>query len=124
MTLKDITNTIDAIMADNKKARNENNYIKLIENGFACLEYINKIINISIDAEREYRKYEATLLMELKEQGNKGKNGEAETRAKATEYYIEFRHCEQLLNLCYEMVNVAKKLADSLNDELRAMKRN
>lgn len=124
MNIKEIGNIIDLIMEDNRLARANNNYIKLIENGFACLEYINKIINIMIDAEKGYRKYEAQLLLELKEAGNKGKNGEAETRAKATDFYSDYRHCDLLLNLCYEMVNVAKKLADSLNDELRAMKRN
>lgn len=124
MKLQEISNAIEIIMAENKKARDDSNYIKLIENGFQCLEYINPLINASVENEKKYRKYEAGMLLNLKSQGVKGKNGEAEVLAKAEDSYTDWQHCIQLINLCYEMNNNAKKLADSLNKELRAMSSN
>ena len=124
MTLQEISKTIDVIMESNKQAREQNNYIKLIENGFECLGFINKLINIAIDSEKFYRKLEASTLLELKSQGNKGKNGEAEVVAKASQYYSDWQNAKMLIDLCYEMNNVSKKLADSLNNELRQMRNN
>lgn len=121
MKIEELNNTIEAIMSSNKKARNENNYLKLIENGFACLEYTHKLINISVDAEKEYRKFEAEELLRLAEAGVKGKNGEAETKAKATEHYQNWQWTVQLINLCYEMVNVSKLLSRSMESEYKAM---
>lgn len=121
MNIQELHKTIGAIMDSNKKARQANNYILLIENGFACLEYVHKIIDIAIDSEKKYRQYEAKVLEELKNSGVKGKNGEAETRAKATEFYSDWQHSIQLITLCYEMVNVAKLLSRSLDKELKAM---
>lgn len=121
MNIQELHKTIGVIMESNKKARQNNNYILLIENGFACLEYIHKIIDIAVESEKQYRQFEAKVLYDLKESGVKGKNGEAETRAKATGFYSDWQHSIQLITLCYEMVNVAKLLSRSLDKELKAM---
>ena len=121
MKLEELSKTIDAVFESNKEARSRNDFIKLLENGFECLGFVNRLTNIAIDNEREYRKFEAITLLELKQQGNKGKNGEAETRAKATDHYINMIHEHKLIELCHEMNNNAKKLADSLNNELKAL---
>ena len=45
----------------------------------------------------------------------KGKNGEAETEAKATDYYKEWQRAKQTIELLYELANMAKKLTSDID---------
>lgn len=117
-SVNEVHKVIQAIMASNKEARKRNDYIKLIENGFAVLEYVSTLIEIKIDSEGKYRQLEASELDRLMD--TKGRNGIAETNAKASQPYQDLLHATDLIELCYNMINIAKLLARGIDKELQA----
>ena len=119
MTIEQTYKTIDVIIKTFKKARRENDYLTLMTNGFALLEYIPELIIYSIEQESLYRKLEAKLSDEY--QGDK-RNSSAycETQAKASEFYKEWMKTKMFMELIFEMVNMAKALGRGLNNEIKA----
>lgn len=115
-----IYKTIDVIITAQKKARQENDYLTLMVNAEALLEYIPELIRYSVDQEAGYRKFEAQLANEKDEQGKRNSGAYCETQAKATTFYSEWQKAKQFIELMYEMVNMAKKLAGSVDKELNA----
>lgn len=111
----EIYETLTLIKNSNKKARKENNYLKLLENSQALLDYLPDLIDYHVEQEHEYRKFEAEEL--TKENMTSAK---AETNAKATVGYKEFRRSYNYINWIYEAINVAKKLANDINNNLKA----
>ena len=114
-----IYKTIDKIIQAQKKARRENDYLTLMTNGEALLEYIPELIIYSIEQESLYRKFEAKLSDEY--QGDK-RNSSAycETHAKAQDSYKEWMKTKMFIELIYEMVNMSKALGRGLNNEIKA----
>jgi tryptophan 2,3-dioxygenase len=119
MSVEQTYKTIDRIIEAQKKARRENDYLTLMTNGEALLEFIPELIIYSIGQESEYRKMEAKLSDEYT--GDK-RNSSAycETQAKASEFYKEWQKTKMFMELMYEMVNMAKALGRGLNSELNA----
>ena len=117
--IDNIYKTIEKIIQAQKKARRENDYLTLMLNGEALLEYIPELIIYSIGQESEYRKMEARLSDEY--QGDK-RNSSAycETQAKASEFYKEWQKTKMFMELMYEMVNMAKALGRGINSEIKA----
>ena len=116
--VENLYKTIDIIIEAQKKARQNNDYLTLMTNGEALLEYIPQLIKYSIEQESEYRKFEAKLSNEHYE--NKRNSGAyAETQSKATDFYKNWQQAKQFIELMYEMVNMAKKLAGSVDRELQ-----
>ena len=117
--MEQIYKTIDIIFAAQKKARQSNDYITLMINAEALLEFIPQLINHSVEQEAEYRKFEAGLIDE--KDGEKKLSGAyCETIAKATSFYREWTKAKMFIELMYEMVNLSKKLATSVDRELVA----
>lgn len=108
--------TIDAIIAKQKKARKEQDFLGIMLNGEALLEYLPAMIDYSVDQESAYRKYEAELT-------NKDNNGKAatssycETQAKASDFYKEWQRTKQFIELMYEMVQMSKALAKGVSKD-------
>jgi hypothetical protein len=115
-----IYNTIDAIVKAQKKARQNNDYLSLMTNAEALLEYIPELIRYSVDQEASYRKFEAQMANEVDAFGKRNSGAYCETQAKATEFYKEWQQAKQFIELMYEMVQMAKKLATSVDKELQA----
>jgi len=117
--MEQIYKTIDIIFAAQKKARQSNDYLTLMVNAEALLEFIPELIRYSVEQESEYRKFEAGLIDE--KDGEKKLSGAyCETKAKATSFYKEWSKAKQFIELMYEMVNLSKKLAGSVDRELNA----
>lgn len=112
--------TIDIIVKAQQKARQNNDYLTLMVNAEALLERIPELINYSVDQEAIYRKYEAKVLDEKDENGKNRTSSYAETQAKATEAYKEWQRAKNFIEFMYEMVNLSKKLAGSVDKELQA----
>lgn len=112
--MEDIYKTIDTIVLAQKKARRENNYLGLMVNAEALLEYLPGLINHSVDQESEYRKFEAGMIEERDDTGKRYTSAFCETKAKATEYYKNWQKAKQFIELLYEMVNLSKKLAGTV----------
>lgn len=112
--------TLDLIIKSFKKARNDNDFITLVKNGLALLEYLPSLINYSVEQEADYRKYEA--LLSNAEFNGKRINSSAycETQAKATDFYKNWQKSKQMIELIYELVNMAKKLANNIDKEFNA----
>ncbi len=111
--------TINIIVEAQKKARRNNDFLTLMTNGEALLEFIPQLIDYSITKESEYRKYEAGLANEM--DGLKRNSGSyCETQAKATDYYSEWQKTKMTIDWIYEMVNLSKKLATSVDRELNS----
>lgn len=53
MKIEEIEKTINSIMNNIKLNRQKNNYIGLIENGIACIEYSYQLIDIIVNNEQE-----------------------------------------------------------------------
>lgn len=115
--ISDTYNTIDAIIKANKKARKDNDYMTLMMNGEALLEYIPELIAYNVDEEHEYRKFEARLLDEKIEGKKPNTSSYCEAQAKATESYKNWQRSKQIIELMYEMVQMAKKLATGVDKE-------
>ena len=117
--MEQVYKTIDLIIQHQKKARQEDNYLKLMVNAEALLEFIPQLINYSVEQESEYRKFVAGLIDE--KDGDKKLTGSyCETKAKATSFYKEWSKAKQFIELMYEMVNLSKKLAGSVDKSLQS----
>ena len=79
------------------------------------LDYLPDLIDYSVEQEHLYRRHEAE---ELTKDGMT--SAKAETNAKATEYYKEFRRSKEYTEWLYESINVAKKLAVDTNNNFKA----
>lgn len=112
--MEEIYKTIDTIVLAQKKARRENNFLALMINAEALLEYLPSMINHSVDSESEYRKYEAGMINERDDTGKRFTSSYCETMAKATDYYKAWQKAKQFIELMYEMVNLSKKLAGTI----------
>jgi hypothetical protein len=112
--MEQIYNTIDKIVAAQKKARANNDFLGLMVNAEALLEYLPSLINHSVDSESEYRKYEAGIINERDDTGKRYTSSYCETMAKATDYYKAWQKAKQFIELMYEMVNLSKKLAGTI----------
>jgi hypothetical protein len=119
MTVEDIYKTIDVIVKAQQKARRNNDYLTLMLNAEALLEYIPGLIQYSVEKESAYRKYEAQLANGCTD-NKRNTSSYSETQAKATEDYSEWTKAKQFIELMYEMVNMAKKLAGGVDKELNA----
>ena len=117
--METIYKTIDIIIASQKKARQNDDYLKLMVNAEALLEFIPAMINHSVEQESEYRKFEAGLI-DQKDGEKKLTGAYCETKAKATSFYKEWSRAKMFIELMYEMVNLSKKLASSVDLSLQA----
>src|ERR1035437_5957898 len=114
-----IYKTIDKIIQAQKKARHDDDYLTIMLNGEALLEYIPELILYSVSQESEYRKFEAGMIDETN--GTKKLTSSyCETKAKATDFYKEWQKTKQFIELMFEMVNMAKALGRGLNNEIKA----
>jgi len=120
--MENIYSTIDIIVKAQKKARQNNDYLTLMINAEALLEFVPALINYSVDQEIEYRKFEARYTNEIDKQGKRNSGAYAETQAKATDFYKDWTKAKLFIDLIYEMVNLSKKLAGSVDRELSASK--
>lgn len=109
---------INSIIKSFKSLRHEHNYLGLMESALALLEYTPSLIEYAVDKESEYRKFEANLTNESID-GKKNTSSYCETQAKATDSYKEWQKTKLYLDLIYEMVNIAKKLASSVDNEYK-----
>lgn len=114
---KDIFKVVDVIITEQKKARRNNDYNTLLLNAEALLEYLPDLILKSVHHEGQYRKHEASLLDEKDDSGKRNSSAYCETKAKATDFYLEWQKTKQFIDLMYEMVQMAKKLAGSVDKE-------
>ena len=112
--------TIDIIIKAQKKARNDHNYLLLMENGQALLEYIPNLISYMVEQEAEYRKFEAKLIDERDDTSKRYTSSYCETKSKATDFYKEWQKAKNFLELIYELVNMSKALGKGLNSEFNA----
>lgn len=117
--MEQIYKTIDAIISAQKKARKDNNFVALMINAEALLEYIPQLIEYSINQEHYYRKYEAELSNKIDPVSMKSfTSSYCDTQAKATEEYKNWQRAKQTIDWMYEVVNMSKKLAGTvLKDE-------
>lgn len=118
--MENIYKTIDTIVQSQKKARKNNDYLTLMINAEALLEYIPELINYSVGQESEYRKFEAGLSTKTETDGKRLTSSYCETQAKATEFYQEWQRAKQFIELMYEMVNMSKALGRGINKEFNA----
>lgn len=120
MEIQETYKVIDKIIKSFKKDRHEHNYLGLMESALALLEYTPTLINYSVEQEAEYRKFEARLA-DTTIQDDKGikRNSSAycETQSKATPFYKEWQRTKNFIELVYELVNIAKKLANSVDSD-------
>jgi|ERR1035437_358895 hypothetical protein len=117
--MQEIYNTIDLIIQAQKKARRANDYLTLMTNAEALLEFIPKLITYSINQEGEYRKYEAKLSLELTD-NKRNSNSFCETQSKATLFYAEWQKSKLFIEFIYEMIQMSKKLAGGVSREFNA----
>ena len=110
---------ISQIIAAQKKARRNNDFLGLMMNGEALLEYIPNLIEYAVEQESQYRKFEASLANESKD-GKPFTSSYCETQAKATDFYKEWQKSKQFIELIYEMVQMSKALAKGVNQEFNA----
>lgn len=119
MNIEEVYKTINVIIAAQKKARANNDYNTILLNAEAMLEYMPTLIEYSVDQESAYRVFEAKLSDEVTE-GKRNSSAYCDTQAKATQEYRNWQYSKNLIELLYEMVNIAKKLAGSVDNELKA----
>lgn len=120
MEISQVYKTIDTIIASFKKARHDKDYLTLMSNGLALLEYLPSLINYSVEQEAEYRKFESNLSDQKDEFSKRLSSSYCETKAKATDYYKEWQRAKNFIELIYELVQISKKLAGSIDLEMRA----
>ncbi len=111
----DIYKTLDAIKNSNLKARRNNDFNTLLVNGQALLDWLPNLIDYNVEQEHEYRKFEAEQLS-----GENITSSKAEALAKATVFYKEFIRSKNYISWIYECVNMSKKLASDINNNLKA----
>ncbi len=114
---------IQTILADSRQARQRGDWFKLITNSEALLEYLTPIIDWEVEKESCYRKFEANLANKKDENGKLFSGSYCETQAKATDDYKEYRRAMLVREQMYEIIQVSKKLAGSLDQEIKAQKR-
>lgn len=119
MLVTEVYRTVDVIIKAQKKARANNDYNTILVNAEALLEYMPTLINYSVEQESEYRKFEAGLTDQQTE-SKRNTSSYCETQAKATDYYKNWQQSKQFIELLYEMVNMAKKLAGSVDNEFKS----
>lgn len=117
--MEEIYKTIDLIIEYQKKARRENNFVRLVINAEALLELIPRLIDHSVTQEGLYRKFEATMSNERDDTGKRYTSSYSETQAKATDMYTEWRKADKFIELMYEMVNLSKKLVSTVEKDER-----
>lgn len=116
----EIYKTFEAIRKSNLEARKRNDYLTLMVNAQALLDYVPQLIEIMVNEEHEYRKTEARLSNTKDENGKYYSNSYCETQSKATENYKEYIKAKSTLDWVYDSVNLSKKLASSVDQELTA----
>lgn len=119
--IEQIYKVIDIIIKAQMKARKANDYNSILLNCEALLEYMPSLINYSVGQESEYRKFEATLADTIP-LGETKRNSSAycETQAKATDHYKNWQQSRNFIELLYEMVQMGKKLAGSIDKEFNS----
>lgn len=110
---------IDSIIKAQKKARANNDFLAIVLNGEALLEYLPSLINYSVDQESTYRKFEANLTNEERN-GKSLTSSYCETQAKAQDSYREWQRTKNFIELIYQLVMMSKVLAKSVDKELNA----
>ena len=119
MDIQQTYKTIDVIIKAQKKARQEHNYLLLMENSQALLEYVPNLVSFMVEQEGEYRKFEAGLIDEL--DGEKKRTSSyCDTKAKATSFYCDWQKAKYFLELVYNLVNMGKALGRGINNEFNA----
>jgi len=118
--MQDNFEIINKIIKTFKVLRHDHNYIGLVESALALLEYTPSLIEYSVEQESEYRKFEAKLTNESIGE-KKLTSSYCDTQAKGTEEYKEWQKSKLYLELIYEMVNIAKKLANTLDKDYIAL---
>lgn len=119
MIIEDTFKIIDSIIKAQKKARQSNDFLAIVLNSEALLEYLPVLINYSVDKEGEYRKFEANLTNEERN-GKMLTSSYCETNAKAQDSYREWQRAKNFIELIYQLVMMGKVLAKSVNSELNA----
>ena len=115
MTIQDIQKTSEAILTTLKKQRHKNDTDGLIETGIASLEYAGQLIPMMVDSEHKYRVLEKESVLTPMAQGK------AETIAKASEEYRDWRHCVALYDTLNEISVMAKKLVNTNTKEFNSI---
>jgi len=112
--------SLSLILADTKKARQLKQYNRIIDNAQAVLDYLPDIIAYEVEQEQQYRQFEAKLLDEREESGKLRTSSYCETKAKATDFYANYRKAQLFRELSYEVVQISKKIARSNEQEYNA----
>jgi hypothetical protein len=128
MDIEQVYNTIDKIITAQKKARIANDYNTILLNCEALLEYMPQLIIYSVEQESEYRRVEFKVSNDesvSQKDGDKvimkkNTSAYAEVAAKSSEHYKNWQKSKQFIELLYEMVQMGKKLAGSVDNELKA----
>lgn len=102
--------TFDAIIASNKAARKRNDYLTLVINAEALVEYMPQLILLCVDEESNYRKYMASL-----SDNRDNSMAWCEAQAKAQDSYRNWQRGKMTIDLLYEAINIAKKLAANVD---------
>lgn len=118
--MKNIYDTFEVIKNSNLKARQNNDYITLLINAQALLDYAPDLINLMVNSEHEYRKIEATLANTKDENGKYYSNSYCETQAKSSEKYKDYIKAKATLDWVYESINLSKKLATDVDNNYKA----
>jgi hypothetical protein len=118
--MNELYDIIDKIIADCKVKRARNDRDGLLENGQACLEYAYKLTHYSVDMESLYRKFEAEQANKSDENGKRLTGAYAETLAKATDEYREWQRARQVIDILYNLSNMAKALARGVDSSYNA----
>lgn len=118
--MKDIYETIDAVMARVKEQRHRNDRDGLLLSGESCLELVYLLTDISVDAESRYRKFEADLSDKTDENGKRFSSAYCETKSKATDDYKEWQKAKQVIEVLYNLANMAKVLARGVDNSYNA----
>ena len=116
----EIYKIFEAIRKSNLEARKRNDYLTLMVNAQALLDYVPQLIEIMVNEEHEYRKFEAKLSQTKDENGKYYSNSYCETQSKATTNYKEYIKAKATLDWVYDSVNLSKKLATSVDQEMTA----
>lgn len=114
MTIDDINLTASKIITVIKKQRDNNDFIGIIKSGIASLEYVIHLIPIMVNEEHKYRLAEKEFVLTPMPQGK------AETLAKATEAYRNWRLAVALYDTLNELNMTCKKLSNTVDKQLNA----
>lgn len=117
--MEQLVKTFQAIRDSNKEARQRNDFYKLLKNGSDLLDHSFDLIQILVDSEHEYRKVEAKLQNEKRED-KWNTSAYCESHAKASEHYKNFRKATLINEWVLENVQLSKKLANDTNNNLKS----